>query len=43
MPGAVAETCKCRFEAEDVSKEAVFCQYYEGCLLWIDVAGEVDY
>ena len=39
----VYDTCKVRFEMEDIFKRPVFVQYYEGCLLWIDIPSEVEY
>ena len=39
----VYEKCKVQFVMEDIFKRPVFVQYYEGCLLWIDISSEVDY
>ena len=35
--------CKVRFEMEDILDKPVFVQYYEGCLLWIDIPSSVEY
>ena len=35
-------TCKVKFEAEDIHSRPVFVQYYEGCLMWIDIASYVE-
>ena len=39
----VFDRCKVHFEMEDIFKRPVFVQYYEGCLLWIDIPSEVEY
>ena len=31
-----------RFEADDLADKPMFVQYYEGCLLVIDIASAVD-
>ena len=36
------DDCKVKFYQEDVSEIPMFVQYYEGCLLVIDVASSVD-
>lgn len=39
----VFPSCKVSFEMEDIFKRPVFVQYYEGCLLWIDIPSSVEY
>ena len=37
-----ADECKIKFYQEDISGTAMFVQYYEGCLLIIDMASSVE-
>ena len=41
VPGCY-DSCKVRFEMENIFARAVFVQYYEGCLMWIDIASYVE-
>ena len=36
------EKCKVRFDQDDVTGVPMFVQYYEGCLLVIDMASSVE-
>ena len=36
------KSCKIRFEMENIFDKPVFVQYYEGCLMWIDIASYVE-
>lgn len=38
----IYDTCKVTFEMEDIFKKPVFIQYYEGCLMWIDIASYME-
>ena len=38
----VYESSKIRFSMEDIYERAVFVQYYEGCLMWIDIASYIE-
>ena len=36
------DECEVKFEEDDVTEKAMFVQYYEGCLLVIDIASTVE-
>ena len=38
----VYDSSKIRFAMEDIYERAVFVQYYEGCLMWIDIASYIE-